>query len=71
MKNKVFNLTRIEEDKKLTLLLKRHKKYQLEYRLNIYCQGYDKDIVSSFGTILWTIVMAQEVLKVIEEINKK
>ncbi len=69
-----FNLIRIENDKKLTLLLKRHKKYKLEYRLNIYCQGYDSDIVGtvgSFGTLLWKIVMAQEVLKVIEELNKQ
>jgi hypothetical protein len=66
-----FNLIRIENDKKLTLLLKRHKKYKLEYRLNVYCQGYDSDIVSSFTTILLPIAMALEALKVIEELNKQ
>lgn len=41
-------IIRIEDDKDLSILLRKHKKYKEEYILNVYHQGYEHLVLEKF-----------------------
>ena len=62
---------RVEEDEDITLLLKRHNKYKLEYNLNVSEQGYTGLVMEKFVPAIMSIVMAGEVMKVVTDTFKE
>ena len=63
---------RIESDKDITTLLKRHKKYGEEYMLNIEEQGYIHLVIRKFAGVVIACAIGGEVIRIMnEELNKE
>jgi len=62
-------ILRIESDKEITKLLKRHKKYKIEYDLNISEQGYSSLVIQQLTPIIFTIAIAEQEMKFFKEMK--
>ena len=62
---------RVEEDRSITRLLRRHKKYYQEYRLNVYCQGYEHLIMKQFAPMFFAIAIGNRVMQITRDNLKK
>jgi hypothetical protein len=62
---------RLEEDKGITKLLKRHPKYKEEYWANIYAQGYNNLIAEKFTPVLYALAVCERAMEISREGLKK
>ena len=65
-----FNL-RLESDKGITKLLRRHPKYYQEYQLNVSAQGYEHEVLLLFVPTLFQVALAERALGIMKDSLKK
>lgn len=62
---------RIEQDKGITKLLKKHPKYGIEYDLNVFNQGYESLILAQFNPVFIHLAISYECLNLITKSLKE
>ena len=62
---------RIDEDKGLTKLLRKRKKYRDEYYCNLHEQGLFHLVLAKFTGVFFNMAVAQEVMNIFRESLKE